>query len=219
MRQIYPDLWLSQPFFPDPKDWPDLKFHAFLLKRDAGNILFYTGEIPGNYDEIAALGGVERHYLSHDHEAGPGLAVVKERFGNTLHCHRDAEPVTLAHAKVDETFKSREHHPDGIDAIPCPGHTAGSACFLARSSEDRTYLFIGDTIYPAGGKFEALVDEPDRPQFLKSVELLRTLEPDVVLFGASMPDEPFHEFTPQTWQAALDEAVASLDTAASREAY
>lgn len=219
MRQIYPDLWLSQPHFPFPEELPELKFHAFLLKRDQGNILFYTGDIQDDYDEIAALGGVGRHYLSHDHEAGPGLAAVKERFGNTLHSHRDAVPVAREHAEVDEIFDAREHHPDGIEAVPCPGHTAGSACYLTRSKDGRTYLFIGDTIYPAGGRFEALVEEPDRPQFLESVELLRTLEPDVVLFGASMPDEAFHEFTPETWQAALDEAVRSLDAAEGREAY
>jgi hydroxyacylglutathione hydrolase len=144
---------------------------------------------------------------------------VKSRFGSTLHCHRDAEPDVRDHGRVDQTFDAREHHPDGIEAIPCPGHTAGSACFLTRSSDGRLYLFIGDTIYPNGGKFEALVDEPDRPQFLKSVELLRKLEPDVVLFGASMPDEPFHEFTPETWRAALDEAVRSLDETPVREAY
>ncbi|QNL51767.1 MBL fold metallo-hydrolase [Olivibacter sp. SDN3] len=219
MQQVYPDLWLSQPVFPEPKDWPDLKFHAFLLKRDEGNILFYTGDITENYDDLEALGGVKRHYLSHDHEVGPGLATIKARFGNTLHTHSAAEPLAKTFTQVDETFHARGHHPDGIEVIPCPGHTAGSACYLTRASDGRSYLFIGDTIYPSGGKWEALVDESDREQFLQSIELLAKLEPDVVLFGATMPDKAFHEFTPQTWRNALKEAVQSLDNIPVRNGY
>jgi hypothetical protein len=40
--------------------------------------------------------------------------------------------------------------------------------------------------------------------------MLRDLEPDVVLCGASVADVPFREMSQTEWHAALDQAARSL---------
>jgi hypothetical protein len=40
--------------------------------------------------------------------------------------------------------------------------------------------------------------------------MLRDLEPDVVLCGASVGDVPLREMSQAEWQAALDQAARSL---------
>src|SRR3546814_10325429 len=85
---------------------------------------------------------------------------IKDQFGSTLIVReKDAEAVAQESGTApDLTLRERQRLPGDIEAIPTPGHTAGSGCYLYRSPHGRTYLFTGDTIVP------------DRTSWLRSEE-------------------------------------------------
>lgn len=213
MRPLFPDIRIADPHIPDPVDWPDLKFHGYLLLREQGNLLFNRVEHAADHDDIATLGGVSRHYIAHGHEASPGMGVVKARFGNTLLAHSAARGDIAPHAGLDQALQGGERFPDGVEVIRTPGHTASNVAFKVRSRRGETYLFVGDTLFPVRGTWQALVFEDeggDKAQLQRSLALLAEHEPDVVFFSATLPDAGFHRFTPGEWRAALDEASRSL---------
>ncbi|MCT7376298.1 MBL fold metallo-hydrolase [Chelativorans salis] len=221
MRQLYPDLWQTSLERPVPGE-PKAAAHAYLLIRDGGNVLFYnTGREasgkPGEDDDlrkIEELGGIAHQLLGHWHEASPSLSKIKQLFGSTLAVHeRDAEAVEReAGTTPDLTFTSRHTFLDNVEVIPTPGHTHGSTAFLYRSPHGRTYLFTGDTIVPSKDSWLAagFEDDPGQPNLRQSLELLRGLEPDVVLAAGALGDQTFKEVSRTEWQAAVDAAAASL---------
>lgn len=213
MRQILPDVWITEPELPFPESLPELKFHGFLVKRDDGNLLFNRAQHGADQDAIAGLGGVARHYIAHGHEAGPGLAAIKRRFGSTLLAHGAAEGDVSRHTGIDRVLEGGERFADGVEVIATPGHTPSNVAFKLSAAGGETYLFVGDTIFPEHGKWEALVfpnEGGDKAQLERSLAELARHEPDVVFFSATLPDEGFHRFTPAGWRAALDEAAKSL---------
>src|SRR5215510_5731363 len=88
MKQIYPDLWMTESERPLPDEAPDLMMFAYLLVREHGNVLFCRSEHDADHQHIQDLGGMTHHYLTHWHEAAPGLARIRQRFGSKLVCQR-----------------------------------------------------------------------------------------------------------------------------------
>jgi glyoxylase-like metal-dependent hydrolase (beta-lactamase superfamily II) len=210
MKQIYADLWVTEPEHPLP-DLPDLMMCAYLLVRPTGNVLFCRSEHHADHRHIRDLGGITHHYLTHWHEAAPGLARIKEMFGSQLVCHRLAEEAIAKFGAVDVTFDTRGVHLGDIEAIPTPGHTPGSACFRYKSPHGKTHLFAGDTLFPSRGAWQAVVFEDGNASDLRqSLALLRSVDADVVLFGAAVADVPVKELSRAQWHAALDQAARSL---------
>jgi glyoxylase-like metal-dependent hydrolase (beta-lactamase superfamily II) len=118
-------------------------------------------------------------------------------FGSKLVCHQLAEETVSQFSPVDLTFETRELHLGAIEVIPTPGHTPGSTCFLYESPHGKTYLLAGDMLFPSRGSWEALVwEDGNEAELRQSLALLRGLEPDVVLCGASVGDVPFREMSP-----------------------
>jgi glyoxylase-like metal-dependent hydrolase (beta-lactamase superfamily II) len=170
---------------------PTLAMRAFLLRRDAGNLLIYSA--PTAADDagaIAELGGVSRQYIAHWHEAPVGkVEAVAAAIGAPAYAHeRDA-----ARAALDPFPEG----PLGDDfaLIPIPGHTPGSTAFLWDSGEHRV-LFTGDSIYLRDGEWVgAMLDSSDRDAYLDSLERLRELDFDVLLPWAASSDGPAHAAT------------------------
>jgi len=211
MKQIYPDLWMTESERPLPDEAPDLMMFAYLLVREQGNVLFCRSEHDADHQHIQDLGGMTHQYLTHWHEAAPGLGRIKQRFGSKLVCQRLAEARISKFSPVDVTFETRQVHWGDIEVIPTPGHTAGSSCFRVKSPHGKTYLFAGDTIFPSRGSWQAVAfDDGNKTDLKNSLALLRELETDVVLCGASVADVPWKEMTRIEWDAALSQAAASL---------
>jgi glyoxylase-like metal-dependent hydrolase (beta-lactamase superfamily II) len=220
MRQIFSDLWQTSTEHPLPA-YPQTACNAYLLLRQSGNVLFYStgreavGKIVdgADHDRIEELGGIGHILLGHWHEASPSLRTIKERFGATLICHaRDAAPVEKeGRVAPDMTFWDRQLVAGDIEAIPTPGHTVGSACYLYRAPHGHTYLFTGDTIWPARGSWTSVTFEDDARQssHRSSLDLLAKLEPTVVL-SAVAPGETFVEIDPSEWPSAIEAAKAKL---------
>ena len=119
MRQIYPDLWVTEPEHPLP-DLPDLMMCAYLLVRETGNVLFCRSEHHADHRHIQELGGITHQYLTHWHEAAPSLARIKQMFASKLVCHRLAEERVSKFSSVDVTFETRDVHLGDIEVIPSP---------------------------------------------------------------------------------------------------
>jgi hydroxyacylglutathione hydrolase len=209
MKQIYPDLWQTNPEHP----FPDLATHAYLLVRNEGNVLFYSSGRSEDHQHIQELGGITRQYLSHRDEAGPPLVRIRQIFGSKLCCHRLEEKAVSKACPVDLTFQTRQIHLGDIEVIPTPGHTDGSTCFLFKSPHGKTYLFTGDTIFPSNNSWETFVmpqEGGSKSDLMDSLKLLRSLEPDVVISSASVRHFPFKEMSPGEWQEVVDQTLRSL---------
>ena len=154
---------------------PSLAVRAFLLERDAGDILLYSNtELP---EWLEAFGPPSRHYLNHGHEA-MFPAVLRE---TPLFVHRaDADAVGFT-MHVRATFSRRHTLDDDFEVIPTPGHTPGATAYLWHGG-GRRYLFTGDTIHLDGDEWRAAVlGSSDRNTYLESLELLRELDFDVLV--------------------------------------
>jgi glyoxylase-like metal-dependent hydrolase (beta-lactamase superfamily II) len=166
---------------------------AFLLQREAGNVLIYSnGELAADVAAFRDLGGVARQYLNHWHESlfggleGSGLDAP-------LFTHRDDAAMTERRLHVRGTFSRRHSFGPDFEVIPTPGHTPGATAYLWDTGEHRL-LFTGDTIYLRDGEWRAAVlDSSDRAAYIESLELLRGLEFDVLVPWAASADRPYYE--------------------------
>lgn len=154
---------------------PNLHVRAFVLEREAGNLLVYGA---GTLDAE----GVTRHYLGHRHEA----TFLPERLDAPLFVHEGDGEAVAERAHVRATFSRRHTLDDDFEVIPIPGHTPGATAYLWDSGEQRV-LFTGDTIYLNEGEWvTALLESSDRESYLESLELIRGLDFDVLVpWGAS----------------------------------
>jgi glyoxylase-like metal-dependent hydrolase (beta-lactamase superfamily II) len=173
------------------------EIRAFLLRRDAGNLLVYsTPSLADDASTINELGGVARHYLGHWHEAQFGHAEVASRFGGPLFCHEKDEPPASKSRPVDGTFTKRHRLDADFEVIPMPGHTPGSTAYLWDTGQHRC-LFTADTVYLRDGEWVAalLPDSSDRDAYIASLGLLRELDFDVLVPWAASHGRPFHAMT------------------------
>jgi glyoxylase-like metal-dependent hydrolase (beta-lactamase superfamily II) len=163
-----------------------LAMRAFLLRRDAGNLLIYSAPTAAeDAGAIARLGGVTRQYIGHWHEAPVGkVEAVAAAIGAPAYAHeRDAARAAL------EPFPEGPVG-DDFELIPIPGHTPGATAFLWDSGEHRV-LFTGDSVFLRDGEWiAAVLDSSDRDAYVESLERLRELDYDVLVPWAASIDRP-----------------------------
>ena len=194
MDNVIPGLCASTP---EPLGFgPSLEIRAFLLQRERGNLLVYrSGMLERDVEEINALGGISRQYLNHHHEASPACDWVAKTFGAPLHVHeKDASSVSeICH--VAETFSKRHRLDDDFEVIPVPGHTSGATAFLWDTERHRC-LFTGDTIFFPRGKWVAAVLDgvSDRECYIENLELVRALDFDLIVPGIAAAGQPYYAF-------------------------
>jgi glyoxylase-like metal-dependent hydrolase (beta-lactamase superfamily II) len=210
MTQIRNDLWQTRTESP----FPGLTTHAYLWRGPSGNILFYSPASDADFEAIEALGGVSAQYLSHLDEAGPMLARVADRFGSQLHAPAPELDAIGRHAHVDAPVDARQHvDVNGIDAIPTPGHSDGSTCYLVPGVDGEKYLFTGDTMFPAGDGTWSTFLVPGRGSaaaLRSSLELLGTVQPDIAISSAFGGDTAIEAVAAQRWSECIDQALASV---------
>jgi glyoxylase-like metal-dependent hydrolase (beta-lactamase superfamily II) len=178
---------------PEPLPFaPSLHVRAFLLRRDAGNILVYSAAgLEADAAKIESLGGVARHYLNHGHEAIFASASVDA----PLFVHEREREAVAASYDVRGTFSRRHRLDEDFEVIPTPGHTAGATAYLWESGGHRL-LFTGDTIYLEDGEWVAAVlGSSDRDAYVDSLELIRDLDFDVLVPWAATAGGPAYALT------------------------
>ena len=193
---------------PEPLPFaPTLHIRAFLLRRERGNVLVYSVKgLEADARAIEELGGISRQYLNHRHEA----MFASDWVDAPLWVH-EAERESVAKAySVHGTFAERHALDDDLEVIPTPGHTPGATAYVWDSGDHRL-LFTGDTIYLRDGEWVAAVlDSSDRDAYVRSLELLRELDFDVLVPWAATAGGPYHAMTDR------DDARGRLDAILER---
>lgn len=210
LTKINDDLYQTQMDSP----FPGLTTHAYLWRRPAGNVLFYSPAGDADFDAIDALGGVSAQYLSHLDEAGPNLARLAERFGRRLHAPAAELAEVSAHGSVDVPLEPVRHvDANDVEVLPTPGHSPGSTCYLVTGAGGDRYLFTGDTIFPAGdGTWSTFVvpGRGDAAAMRDSIKLLGTLRPDIVISSAFAGETAIEAVDATRWSEIIDQALASV---------
>jgi hypothetical protein len=197
METVIPRLHATAP---QPLSFaPTLGVRSFLLERDEGNLLVYSSTtIKQEADYVRAKGGIWRQYLNHGHEAWVAEAAgawVTSTFGAPLYAHENEKEEVSRAYDLDGTFSERHTLGDDFEVIPIPGHTSGATAFLWDTGEHRS-LFTGDSIDLEDGAWvAALLASSDRDDYIKSLELIRGLDFDVVVPWAASLDGAYYAFT------------------------
>lgn len=194
MEKIASGLYASKP---EPLGFgPSLEIRAYLLRRERGNLLVYrSATLEEDTKTVNELGGVSRQYLNHHHEASPATDRIAKTFDAPLHIHEEDAAEASERSNVDETFTERHMLDDDFEVVPTPGHTSGATAFLWDTGEHRV-LFTGDTLFFVRGRWRAAVLDgvSDREKYIESLELIRSLDFDLVAPGIAPAGEPFYEF-------------------------
>jgi glyoxylase-like metal-dependent hydrolase (beta-lactamase superfamily II) len=126
---------------------------------------------------IDSLGGAERQYLSHWHEA----MFASDRVAASPFVNENDRAETAERTSVGGAFTDRHTLEGDFEVIPTPGHTSGTTAYLWNSGQHR-FLFTGDTIYLSHGDWVAAVlESSDRAAYIDSLELIRDLDFDVLV--------------------------------------
>jgi glyoxylase-like metal-dependent hydrolase (beta-lactamase superfamily II) len=187
---------------------PAQRIRSFLLQRDTGNVLVYAAPITdADRAALAELGGVERHYLNHWHEA----MLAAEGAGAPVFVHAADRDQTEERLHVRGSFSRRHVLDDDFEVIPIPGHTPGATAYLWTIG-GRRLLFTGDTIGLTDGEWTAAVlDSSDRDAYVRSLELLRALEFDVLVPWAASEGSPYVAHTdPHDARRRIDAVLARV---------
>jgi Metallo-beta-lactamase superfamily len=189
-----------------------LDIRAYLLEREAGNLLIYRSDTLRR--EAAAIrerGGIARQYLNHRHEAAPVTDWVSETFGAPLFVHADDADAVSAVAHVRATFSRRHMLDDDFEVIPTPGHTPGATAYLWDTGS-RRILFTGDTLFFSRGRWvTAVLDSSDRERYRESLELIRGLDFDVLVPSiATAGDAPYAIVERDEIQQRIGELIERL---------
>ncbi len=202
MNQIIPRIYASPP--ESVPFGPSLEIRAYLLEREQGNLLVYRADtLRGEVAAITDLGGISRQYLNHRHEAAPVCDWVAETFAAPLFCHEDDAASASHGCNVAQTFSERHRLDGDFEVVPTPGHTDGATAYLWNTGDHRC-LFTGDTIFFPQGEWRALLlrsDAPapldgasDRDRYLESLELIRSLDFDLLVPSLATAGQPHYEF-------------------------
>jgi glyoxylase-like metal-dependent hydrolase (beta-lactamase superfamily II) len=168
----------------------DLSFSAvsqvrsFVLER-AEPLLVYASRTQTEAE-------VSAQYLNHWHELSVGGS---QSVLAPLHIHA-ADRAAAEHTHpIDHTFTTRGMVGDDFELIPIPGHTPGATAFLWDSGEHRM-LFTGDSLYLRDGEWiVAVLEDSDPVAYRESLELIKTLDFDVLVPWAASKDGPYYALT------------------------
>jgi glyoxylase-like metal-dependent hydrolase (beta-lactamase superfamily II) len=207
MRQVQPDLWETEVESP----FPGLTTHAYLYQRVQGNVLFYNTSQQADIAQFAELSGVAYQLLSHRDEVGESLALIRERFQAKLGIHKQDQESLSEVLKADLVFTDRQALLDDVEIIPTPGHTPGSVSFLVQSLSGKRYLFTGDTLYLSDWGWQpGMLSFSDKTALAESLNLLQTLQPDLVISSAYSGQTAIEVVTGQ-WAEKVKQAMAKLE--------
>ena len=197
MDNVIPRLHATAP---QPLSFaPSVGVRGFLLERGEGNLLVYSSSaVKQEVDFIRERGGIWRQYLNHGHEAWAAEAAgawVASTFDAPVYAHENEKDEVSRAYDLDGTFSEGHTLGNDFEVIPIPGHTGGATAFLWDTGEHRS-LFTGDSIVLEKDEWvAALLDSSDRDDYIKSLELIRGLEFDVIVPWAASLDGSFYGFT------------------------
>ncbi len=205
MERIFPNLYR---FSTGPHTFRKVRSmnYAYLLVRQQGNLLMAYGQrgstIVDYFDEVEALGGIDRQFISHYHDANRGdfNQLLFDRFGCKLNYHHAERKTVRAKTKCPEEEFGDEGLQLGSDfeAYYFPGHTIGHSIHRWRYRGKR-FLFTGHVINLGEKGWSIGLDPNDAPQLKSQFTKLPKVEVDYALPSRSPEgQEEFHRFSDST---------------------
>lgn len=212
MKLLYPDLWQGEKGIHAGV----LTIRAYYLTRPNGNVLFYYTNQDTDIDHIRIFGGITHQFLSHNHEINIGLIEFKEAFNHKLVAHHLVSDYMYGILKLDEALNplKPEYHSDSILVIPTPGHTNTNLCYYYKSPYGKSYLFTGDTMYLDHGTWKTLImtsDGGNKGDLIKSLNVLKSLQVDVIVCSVSLGKNDVVEVTQSEWEGIIDQLLLDLN--------
>ncbi|PTI52729.1 MBL fold hydrolase [Staphylococcus warneri] len=189
LQQIAQGLYAT-PTTQLPFD-PRFEFKSFILERDGENIIIYhSGHLKDVQPDIKKLGGAAKVLMNHDHESlgGPNQLDIPYVI------HQDDAKALTSSITIHEYFNERQMLYDDLEVIPTPGHTPGTTMFLWDNGEHR-YLFTGDFLCFEGDTWRTVIlGSSDRESSIQSLELIKSLDFDVLGPWVSIKEGPVAYF-------------------------
>ena len=189
MQEIFPSLFLIRPRAAQQTPF------TYFLKRNEGNVLFATKQdLSGYTQQIDELGGVRHILLGDRHHALPATAALARGLGTTLSASEtEAKALAASGVSVGHKLELKRHwYAPDLEIIPTPGHTRGALSYLWSNAGNR-FLFIGDTLVPVGEEWQYWVTKPNRPIMRRTLEMLATVEFDIILSNSFAATQPWIE--------------------------
>ena len=210
MLKLFPDLWQT----PLELRFGSLKTHAYILENSEGRDMIYVSESTTTLEAIRSSMAVGNIYLSHSHEITKGLSSTKAILGAGLVGHQKIQKYFPKDLGLDRAIQTnREILSGGLEAIYTPGHTDNNVCYRYVSPHGKTYLFVGDTLYPDDGNWKALVMKDhggDRKTLINTLQQLKKLQADIIIPSVAVGEFEIAKLNEGEWFAALDAAIASI---------
>lgn len=212
MKKLFPDLWQT----PLETRFGTLKSHAYILEHEEGREMIYVAENSETLHEVLTVRKIDHLYLSHNHEITEGLANAKSTLGATMVGHREMNKYFPVGPSLDQTIAADaiEKLPGGLEAIYTLGHADSNLCYRYKSPYGKTYLFVGDTLYPDHGTWKALFmtrHGGNKATLCATLEQLKAVQVDIVIPSVALGKYQISEMNAPQWSAALDCAIASLN--------
>ncbi len=134
---------------------------------------------------------------------------ITNTYSAPLVCHEKEKEAISKRCIVGDTINQRTMiHPD-FEAIPTPGHTPGSTCYLWQAP-DASYLFTGDTIFFNKNRWAIFVMNGSQEEMLSSLDTISKLDFDYLVPGAHTGDANMEATTKEKTQETIDEIVARI---------
>ena len=148
MTQVRDDLFQTRIDSP----FPGLTTHAYLWRRPAGNVLFYSPATDADFDAIDMPRWRERPVPFAPRRGGPQPGPDRRPFRPSAACASSRTGGDRAStARVDVPVEGLRHvDANDVEVLPTPGHSPGSTCYLVTGVDGEKYLFTGDTMFPTG---------------------------------------------------------------------
>lgn len=183
---------------------------AYLLCRKDGNLVVYSSsKFEQEEKHIRELGGVTRQYLTHRDEATVHSDWVTNTFDAPLICHeKELEPISKE-CIVGGTINERTQFFQDFEAIPTPGHTPGSTCYLWQAPDAR-YLFTGDTVFFNNDRWDVFINMGTPKEMISSLGLISELDFDYLVAGAHTGDADMMVTTPEKTRERIDAMIEKI---------
>ena len=208
MEKVTEHLYCTSPDFPfGDNTW---KTCACLLCRKDGNLIVYSSsKFKEEETQLRELGGVTHHYLNHRDEATGHSDWITETFDAPLVCsEKDREEISQK-CIVGDTISKRTQIFSDFEAIPTPGHSTGSTCYLWEAPDAR-YLFTGDSIYLNNDKWQVYLAYGSLEDMLSSLEIIAGLDFDVLVPGTYVGENRRMRTTPEKTRQNINEIISRI---------
>ena len=150
----------------DPTKITPSKYISFFVEHKSGNLLFpclaSSSTFDSEWEFMQQHGGVQSILLGDMHFATKQNDQLTQEFGTPTQCSEIEEADVSRKVQAVEGFPfSRHQLAPHVLVIPTPGHRPGAVGYIVDMPNQKA-LFIGDSIWNNGSKWQGLSSKANR---------------------------------------------------------